>query len=335
VNALRRLLLPLSVSLALVAYLLGRAPIGEIVSAVASVPPGLWIAALALHCTAQFVSSRRWSILARAVGFEHPLALFLRLYFEGMFFNLCLPTAVGGDVVKAVRLGDTSARRVLAGCTVLADRISGLAALATLGTAALAYAFVLRDRLPRVPAFLAAVVLGLSVMAIAVTVWRLGHGTLRRVPRLEKLISALEPYYDRPSIAAQALLHSLVIQLLNVAVVACLGTALGLALPPQAYFVMVPGTAVMTALPVSFGGIGVREASMALLLTPWNTPQSTCIALGILWFSVIFASGLLGGLAFALPQQSRRDPNGPKPHWLQEHLEEEADCKLKIEDCKL
>jgi uncharacterized membrane protein YbhN (UPF0104 family) len=67
------------------------------------------------------IAAIRWAFLARPIGFPYSIGLFIWRFFEGAFFSLCLPTSIGGDVVKAYRLADTTHGRLLAGCTVHAE----------------------------------------------------------------------------------------------------------------------------------------------------------------------------------------------------------------------
>ena len=96
-----------------------------------------WFAGLAVSILVQTLAAIRWAALARPIGFPFPVTTFLWRFFEGQFFNLCLPSSIGGDVVKAYRLADSTPSRLLAGCTVLADRLTGLAALGVLAGTAL------------------------------------------------------------------------------------------------------------------------------------------------------------------------------------------------------
>ncbi|MFM9195836.1 MAG: lysylphosphatidylglycerol synthase domain-containing protein, partial [Planctomycetia bacterium] len=96
-----------------------------------------WFAGLAVSVFVQCIAAIRWAALARPIGFPFPVGTFVWRFFEGLFFNLCLPSSIGGDLVKAYRLANSTASRLLAGCTVLADRLTGLAALAVLACTAL------------------------------------------------------------------------------------------------------------------------------------------------------------------------------------------------------
>ena len=58
---------------------------------------GLWLLGVALYFATQLVSSIRWMLLARPLGFGQPWRQMVGFYFIGMFFNLVLPTSVGGE----------------------------------------------------------------------------------------------------------------------------------------------------------------------------------------------------------------------------------------------
>src|SRR5438132_10488463 len=96
----------------------------------------LWLIAVGLYLLAQVASAARWHLFARPLGFQTPLRRCVGLYFVGMFFNLLLPTSIGGDVVRAWYLDGASGRRLPAFLSVFVDRLSGL--LILLGLACVA-----------------------------------------------------------------------------------------------------------------------------------------------------------------------------------------------------
>src|SRR5262245_24542005 len=119
-----------------------------------------WLGAAFVYLIAQVVSSWRWQLLARPLGFQGSWPSFLRYYFIGMFCNLVLPTSVGGDVLRAWYLGgDHPGHRSAAALSVLADRGSGLGILIVLACGA-----ALVCPIPLAP-WLAWTVTGLGVLA--------------------------------------------------------------------------------------------------------------------------------------------------------------------------
>ena len=85
----------------LAAVLAWRVNWDKAAAALAALDARLWLAALGVYLVAQVVSSLRWLLLARVLGVRGGLGRFTAYYFIGMFFNLVLPTSVGGDVVRA------------------------------------------------------------------------------------------------------------------------------------------------------------------------------------------------------------------------------------------
>ena len=63
-----------------------------------------------LYMAGQAVSSWKWQILLQPVRLDVPYLKVLAFYFTGMFFNLFLPTIVGGDAVKARAAGPRDGR---------------------------------------------------------------------------------------------------------------------------------------------------------------------------------------------------------------------------------
>ena len=76
--------------------------------------------AVGLYLATQAVSALRWRLLAGVHGFGGSTARYVAYYFIGMFFNLVLPTSVGGDVVRAWYLDERSGA-----CGIAVDVASG------------------------------------------------------------------------------------------------------------------------------------------------------------------------------------------------------------------
>ena len=195
-----------------------------------------WAAGMATALLVQAVAGVRWAALARPLGFDFPRRFFVWRFFEGMFFSLCLPSSIGGDVIKAYRVGDTTPRRLLAGCSVLADRLTGLSALAVLGGAALAA----RKYDLSLPVTL---VVAAGLLAVALAVFLLAVSFLDRIvawlpegSRAGGFLSQLLPYQRQPSLIAKAVAWSFVVQAGGAVGVALSARALGVDQPLSLVF---------------------------------------------------------------------------------------------------
>jgi hypothetical protein len=268
-----------------------------------------WGVGLALSFAVNVLASIRWAALARPIGFDLPLQAFVRRFFEGQFFSLCLPTSIGGDVVMAYRLADTTHGRVLAGCTILTDRLCGLAALGILAFTALT---TKHFDLP----ILATLVVGAFLLGTVVIVlrWAVSHldWLTARLPQghaVQRVVSRLLPYQQRPWLVASAVAWSLLVQMGGALVVACIGRSVDAILPLTFWFVAVPLLALAMILPISISGVGVREGGLALLLAPEGVASEKAVAIGLLWFLSTIVCGLAGGVMFL----ASRTPKHPSP----------------------
>lgn len=262
-----------------------------------------WFAGFAIGVLVQVLAAVRWAALARPIGFPFSVATFAWRFFEGLFFNLCLPSSIGGDVVKAYRLADSTPGRLLAGCTVLADRLTGLAALGVLaGTALIAKEWGLG-----LPATLA---LGGGLLAAALLAFWMLVGSLDRVLTIlpeghaaRHFIGQLLPYSMRPTLIIRAVGWSLLVQVGGSVAVAFIARGVGVSLPLSIWFAVVPLVALAMVVPLSINGVGVREGGLVLLLAPAGVPKDVAVAIGLLWFLATILTGLIGGVLFLLDRR--------------------------------
>ncbi len=301
-----KLLFRILAGAALVSFLAIRTDWQPVAAALQGLAWGHWLAAAAIYLVSQFVSAWRWGVLSRPLGFRFPQRRFLQLYFEGMFFSLCLPSSIGGDVLKAYRLAPTASGRVLAGCTVLADRATGLIGLMVIGLSGLAARSFALTLWP-------AVGMGAALLVATLTAVTIGLKVLGRISRLfsctsklGRFAAQLGPYYSRPAVFRSAIGWGFLVQWLSVFAVAQIGAAMGLSLPLSAYCISVPIVALLTMLPVSISGVGVREGGMAWMLSTYGVPSALGVTLGMLWFLVTVVGGLVGGVVYMASGKEER-----------------------------
>jgi uncharacterized membrane protein YbhN (UPF0104 family) len=268
----------------------------------------MWLAALGVYLGAQVLSSFRWQWMARALGFTQPLGHFAGFYFIGMFFNLVLPTSVGGDVIRACYLDQGSGRRLDAFLSVFVDRFSGL--LVLLGLACTAVFFCPLALPPwvfwSVWGTAAAAAVGLAAMAISCWLPEVGYDVDRPVGRwtakfanLQRTARALPAVYGRrPGMVLGTTLLSVGVQVANVLVVWLVGQALDLPVPGAYYWILVPMVSLLCVLPLSVNGMGIREGGVCLFLAPLQVPETTALSLAFLWFAAVVAANLSGGFVY-------------------------------------
>jgi uncharacterized protein (TIRG00374 family) len=292
-------------SAGLLAVLAGRTNWHQVGTTFAHLHWGLWLLAVAGYVVCQVVSSLRWQALARPLGFDLPLGRFVSFYFIGMFFNLVLPTSVGGDVVRAWYLSGGPGRRLDAFLSVFVERLSGL--LVLLAIACLAAAVCPLSLPAWVPwsvwgltaAGLVAVPVLVGLARLPCPAGRLSGLHARLVRFAGQLAAAGRLYLAHPRLLVGTTLLSGVVQAGNVVLVWLIGRAIGAPVPASYYWILVPLVALLTLLPISLNGMGIREGAMVLLLAPLGVGSGTAVSLAFLWFAACTLVSL-GGVGFYL-----------------------------------
>jgi uncharacterized membrane protein YbhN (UPF0104 family) len=235
----------------------------------------------------------RWQLLAAQLGFSRPLRQLTAFYFIGMYFNLVLPTSVGGDVVRGWYLDGRSGRPLAAFVSVLLDRLSGLGVL--LAVALVGVVFTPLDLPHWVKGFVlgscALAVVGLALLPLGT---RLGARASRRTRQLLEALAAVRS----PRLLLVTTVLSVFVQVANVVLVWLVGQAVAAPVPATYYWVLVPMVSLLTLLPISVNGMGVREGAMALFLAPLGIARGTALTLAFLWFAVTAVVSLAGGLVY-------------------------------------
>lgn len=265
------------------------------------------VAALFIYLFGQLLSSLRWTLLARTVGFQNPWKDFAAFYLIGMFFSLFTPSTVGGDVGRIFYLARDGAKRkenvhagsvALATISVLADRAIGMAVLVWIGAAAVAgfpgYSLPTAIRYATFALAVGLLVGGLSLPLFG----RLLRG--REHPVAKNLNLALQNYPRHWRAIVYAMALSLIVHVLQTWMHVLIGRALDADIPFSYAFIIYPLVGTFSALPVSLNGIGLREGGYLFLLRRIGISSEKAIAFGLLWFIVIALDSLIGGLLFIL-----------------------------------
>lgn len=293
--------LRIGVTIIVVATVLRSIDVPDLVSILKRCDWRWWFAGFALGITTTVITGIRWAFLARPIGFALPIGTFVWRFFEGQFFNLVLPSSIGGDVVKAYRLSHSTHGRLLAGCTVLADRLTGVSALGILAITALAaqkYALGTAGTLAIGAGLLGATILGFWLVVGSI------DRVLRWIPpeqhAAREFLSRLMPYQKQPSLMTWAVGWSLVVQFGGAAAVGLVAHGLGVSLPLAVWCSAIPLVALTMVLPITINGVGIREGGLAFLLGPHGVSADQAVAIGLLWFLCNVLGGLIGGLLFIL-----------------------------------
>jgi uncharacterized membrane protein YbhN (UPF0104 family) len=304
----------LGLSVLLLGVLLWNTDRASLLKAVAHARPGWVIAAFAGYLISMVVSSIRWTMLARPLGFDEPYSHFFTAYFTGMYMNLFAPSTVAGDIGRALYLAGAQRRKALAFTTVIADRGLGFVVLSWIG--ALAILLQPGYHLPR-PLYYAAWTIPPATLLGWLYLPQLVVRLFKRDNHWRQLVEKdLAPYWSDFGLLIRTSMVAGVFHGLQVGSQVCLAWALGLNVPWPFFFIFVPVVNIVGMLPISFSGIGIREYGYRFSLAMIGKNPHTAVALGLLSSGVVLVTGLTGGLVFLLwkaPPAAPAAVNGSAP----------------------
>ena len=297
-------------SAALLALLLILLPWGQVREALARLPLLVWIGVLGGFTAGHLVGIGKWRLFVNSAKATLRWRDAVLCYSAGLFANLCLPSIVGGDVLRLGLAARFTRRPEAALWGGVMDRISDLLALALLVTGgALLAQRQIEGWIGQVLLVLVLSLLGFGVIALPF-LWR---RPLARWPRrlrrpIGRSLVGLRQLARRPGPAGLGLLLSLLIQSSFVLLNAWLGSQVGIAVDLPVWFMIWPLAKIASLLPISLGGLAVREASLAALLLPFGVPAARSVVCSLLWQTVLIAGGLLGGLTWLVLDRLRHAP---------------------------
>lgn len=268
--------------------------------------------ALGLSFIALGLGVLRWQCLLRVQGIELPLLRTFEFSLIGNFFNVALPGAVSGDLVKAFYIGkEVEGKRARSFGAILFDRVVGVSALVMVSAGALSVGLGSFRGTALVHGIRA-----LMVLAAVGVVCFYGYlftvrehrdpllALLRRVEKrfaragsVTRIYEGIRQYHHHPATVAVALALSVLIHLLVGG--ACLGFARALGemnVPLLAIYVVVPLGLLVTAVPVAPAGVGTGHAAFLFLFGLLGSQAGPDIYSLYALSMVVFAA--LGGVVY-------------------------------------
>ena len=291
------------ISLGLFACLLGATDLRVFTRQILAARSEFVLLAFIGYLASQALSAYKWRLLAVPLGFDQPLRAFTLYYLAGMYLNLFAPSTVVGDLGRGVLLAGNGGGIGPALQSVLADRVSGLVMLLWVSAAG----FMLFG--PTVlPAALCYGTIAAAFLSVA------GWWVLPRVigrlfspwHKLRWLVEqSLLPYQTEVGLLGRACGLAFVCHLCQLGLQVLLAHALGLAVPVWYLLLFIPLVHILSALPLSLGGVGVREGGYVVFLALIGIGRDEALAFGLLWSALVLGSGLVGGLVLLLLPEAR------------------------------
>jgi len=281
-------------SIAMLALVLSVTDIETLRHTIAGIPASVAVLAVVGFALTQALNASKWWIILNAGGITTRLSDAIKAFFVGSFANVFGFGTVGGDMVRGVLIAQGQPRKTEAITSVFADRALGLAILSLIGV--VATAFVGGHHME--PVFVYTLC---GVAALVFAGWFIGPLLiLRLVPpgnrfrtKVEQ-ISAVFP--KRPGAIALVCAISVAFHLSQITLQWLIARGIGIDAPFASMLVTVPFINILSTLPLSWNGVGIRENAYIFFLYPEVFSREQAVAVGAVWLLALTGSSLLGGI---------------------------------------
>jgi len=292
-------------ALSVLAVLVHFLPWDHLIEAIRRVPVSRFVAVLCGYLLAHSIGIAKWRMVVNAAGAQLDLRTSAQCYTGGLFATLFLPSIIGGDVVRlAVGLRRSpNPAAVLAGNVV--DRfldMTAQAGLVLMGILLLpgSVPHSLTSEVRKGILLMSLIVGGIIVLALAVYRPLLSARSVSFRRKLARLRQALRTGARRPYILLFGWMLGTAIQSTFLVLTASIAVSCGLVLPLRVWFFAWPLAKLAALLPLTQGGIGVREAALVGLLSPFGAPAHLVLASGLVWEGIVIVGGLIAGLVLVV-----------------------------------
>jgi glycosyltransferase 2 family protein len=274
-------------------------------------------AAIGLHITAAIAGTLRWRALLVARGIALPFPVLLRSFLVGRFIGAFTPSTTGLDGYRAVDVARRTGETAASASVIVVEKLFGLVAMATV--CAVLLPFGLAERLGPIAIVTAlgmAAVAGLGLFVLssaerAKAVTRVLPGPLRG--RGEKIAAGLAGAGLGGRTVVTAMGLGIFTHLCLSATFAATGASLGVDVPVGELLGVGNAIVIAVLLPVSVGGVGVREGAAVALLAGAGVTTTDAVLVALLSYLTGQVPALAGGLWLLVPDRSAPKANDAAP----------------------
>ncbi|MEQ9491888.1 MAG: lysylphosphatidylglycerol synthase transmembrane domain-containing protein [Alphaproteobacteria bacterium] len=290
------------VSIGLIAFILSNLDIESAFDKLTDVSPFALVIACLLIFLQLAAISMRWTVMIRMLGLLLPARTALRLNMEGLFFNMGLPSVVGGDAIRIYRVRRYGMKTAQSAASVLLDRGYGMVGLLLLALFGLPVSFgYIADPAARF-GLLALIGGGLAgfVVFLLLDLLPLAWRRWRVVAGIAGLSGAARRVLKRPKLAVRVLPLSLLGQSLMVGAVYVIAVGLDVSITYIDCLAIVPVVFLISIAPITIGGWGLREQAMVTGFSFLGVPAAEAFATSLLFGLCMMVISLPGGILWLM-----------------------------------
>lgn len=301
-------ILKVAVSVGLLVFLLGRLNRAELLNQVGNAQPFWLVLALALYFVAILLGVLKWRLLVRVQRLGASYGDLAAYTFAGLFLGNVLPSNIGGDVVRAYALARAAQHTEAAITSVVVDRLMGLVAFFCAALVNIVLVALLITNTSQLEVIEIATVVAATMFTVA-CVLLFSRRVARRFafvfaipflarfkPRAQRLYQAIQTFRSSYPILIANVLVSAGVIIVATFVWYSVALALGLDIPLIYFFLFNPLIAFVLMLPISFNGLGPKEATAVFFFGLVGVPSESAFALSLIFHAIVVLTSLPGGV---------------------------------------
>jgi len=302
-----------SVSLSLIAVLLWlmRGKYNDILNVLKSTNLLLLFAAFLLFCINIFFVTFRLDVIFMGENIRVPIMRLMELNYIGYFFNNFMPSAVGGDIIKAYYSGMLTKEKAKSYVSIFMDRLFGLFSFAFIALIALISSWEAVSNAVVKKSVFIFIILCFFLAIISLNAKMAGYVSrvLKKITfvnlgeKLAKLYDIVHNYRNKKDVIFKTLLISMIAQAIYFNVIYILAKSVNAGMPLKSIFLIMPIVSAISMLP-SVGGLGLRESAIVILFGP-IIGFDKAFSISILLFAILFLISLVGGIIYLGSPQFR------------------------------
>ncbi len=264
------------------------------------------VLAFLLMWLGHYICIFRWRLLMRPLMPVRSLKDLFGIYCIGLFFNLAFPTMIGGDVVKIYYIGRHSNSYSQSFASTFLDRDTGMLAMLIIACVAIVLYPV---SVPGIPVSI--IIWGAFALFITGNMCLFAprcHSILNRLlkrlkmtrieRKADRVANAFHIIGERKFVLLGSMLISFVNQFLFISAIWTMAFGMRLEIPFSYFLVFVPVINLISMIPISLNGMGLREYAFMSLFGGIGMEPASCFALGLVTSIMIVLSSLPGGIIY-------------------------------------
>ena len=304
-----KIALKIGVSCLFVGYLSFKVDLPAIAAAVKDVDLFFYLLSTLIAVLSNLFIAGKYYILIKDSPINHSLLSLVRINFISRFYALFLPSAVGREFVRWMKVTRNQEGRASFVASIIFERLTFLLVLILCGSIPL----LKYQSMPEIAALrlrlqpwvlLALVIIAVllsfyvsdSIRSLAKSIVGCMFKRLSDKFNIGSLIDSISPNNMKSAYYAGIIGLSLVWQIFYISRLLMLIKAA--ALPLNIVDILWMGSLVLMlqTLPISFAGLGLREGAYAYLFTLYDLPPEKGVLIGILFFSQMLIMAFVGGI---------------------------------------